>query len=105
MNRTLLFAALLCISLAISAQSIPTLDKSLLETEVKLEYRMPDHTINPFMNHEVSLLSNKGMLAPMETELGETVYDLQSNASLNNRFQVWDKGNGIYGIYKQGNSL
>lgn len=92
MNRTLLFAVLLCMSLAISAQNIPTLKKSILETEVKLEYRMPDHTTNPFMNHEVSLLSNKGMLAPLETELGETFYDLQSNASINNRFQVWDDG-------------
>ncbi|NQT78344.1 MAG: T9SS type A sorting domain-containing protein [Bacteroidetes bacterium] len=92
MNRTLLFAALLCISLAISAQNIPTVEKSLLETEVKVEYRMPDHTTNPFMNNEVSLVSNKGMLTPLETELGETYYDLQSNSSLNNRFQVWDDG-------------
>ncbi|MCK5079378.1 MAG: hypothetical protein KAR09_05515, partial [Bacteroidales bacterium] len=92
MKKSFLFALVLCIGMTLNAQNIPSVSESQLETAVKVDYRAPDHAVNPFMNHEISMVSNKGMLDPIETELGETFYDLQSNASIGNRFQVWDDG-------------
>jgi len=92
MKKTLLFAVVLCLGMALTAQNIPIVNKSLTETMVKVDYHQPKDAVNPFMNYEVSMVDNKGMLAPMETELGETFYDLQSNSSISNRFQVWDDG-------------
>jgi hypothetical protein len=92
MKKNLLFALVLCIGLALSAQNIPTVNGSLLEKTARVEYRKPTTAINPFMNQQVSMVTNKGMLGPDETELGETWYDLQSNASISNRLQVWDDG-------------
>ncbi len=92
MKKSILFALVLCFGIALSAQNIPMLEKSALHKMVQVDYITPDHTTNPFMNYEVNDFSDKGMVAPMETVLGETFYDLQSNASINNRFQVWDDG-------------
>jgi len=92
MKRSSLFAMLLCACMALNAQNIPQVQKSVLNTMVTVDHVRPSHTMNPFMNHEVNMVSNKAMLDPFETELGETFYDLQSNASINNRFQVWDDG-------------
>ncbi|MEN8225368.1 MAG: T9SS type A sorting domain-containing protein [Bacteroidota bacterium] len=92
MKKTFLFALVLCLGIALSAQNIPTVSKSQLNTMVKVDYHSPDKAANPFMNYEVSMLSNKAATAQTETTLGETFYDLQSNASINNRFQVWDDG-------------
>jgi hypothetical protein len=91
MNRTLFFAVLLCLSLAISAQNIPTVKSPQAGKMIRVEYRTSNETVTPFMN-EINLVNNKGMISPNETELGETFYDLQSNSSINNRFQVWDDG-------------
>ena len=92
MKKSFLFALVLCIGMTLNAQNIPSVSESQLETAVKVDYRAPNHAVNPFMNHEISMVSNKGMLDPIETELGETFYDLQSNASIGNLFQVWDDG-------------
>ncbi len=92
MKKSFLFALVLCIGLALSAQNIPNVSKSQLNKMVQVDYRAPDHTPNPFMNTDVNMMSSKGMITPVEAELGETFYDLQSNASINNRFQVWDDG-------------
>ncbi|MCK4569856.1 MAG: T9SS type A sorting domain-containing protein [Bacteroidales bacterium] len=92
MKKSFLFALVLCIGIALSAQNIPSVSKSQLETMVKVDYRAPDKAVNPLMNYNVSMINNKGALALDETELGETWYDLQSNASIANRFQVWDDG-------------
>src|SRR5210317_867062 len=92
MKKSFLFAVMLIIGIALTAQNIPMMNKSLTETMVKVNYHQPKDVANPFMNYDISIVDNKGMLAPMETELGETFYDLQSNASINNRLQVWDDG-------------
>lgn len=92
MRKTFFFAIVLCIGMALSAQNIPTLSTSPAKTMVTVEHRPAADIVNPFMNTEISMVSNKGMVAPNETEIGETVYDLQSNASIANRFWVWEDG-------------
>ena len=90
MKRTMILALLLCFTMAISAQNIPEISKE--EKIVKVEYYTADKGVSPFVNNEVNLVSSKGMLSPNEVEIGETIYDLQSNAAINNRFWVWDDG-------------
>ncbi|RLD31356.1 MAG: hypothetical protein DRI83_12565 [Bacteroidetes bacterium] len=92
MKKSFLFALVLCISMAISAQNIPPVINHQKGKLLKIENYVATKEINPFMNYGVNMASNKGMIAPTEEEIGETFYDLQTNASLNNRFQVWDDG-------------
>ena len=92
MRKTLFFAMVLCIGMALSAQNIPSVNKSLTGTMVKVEYKKAQDVANPFMNQEISMVSNKSMTALNETQIGETFYDLQSNASIANRFWVWEDG-------------
>ena len=88
----MLFAFVLYLGMALSAQNIPEVISPSAGKVVKVDHRTGGRAINPFVNQEVNMISSKGMLDPTETVLGETFYDLQSNASINNRFWVWDDG-------------
>jgi len=90
MKRTMIFALLLCFAMAISAQNIPEIVGA--QKIVKVEYVTGDKGVSPFVNNEVNMMSNKGTLAQNEAEIGETIYDLQSNAAIDNRFWVWEDG-------------
>lgn len=92
MKKSVLFAMLLCMSMLIAAQSIPPVKCAQEGMTEKVIHMKATKAPNPFMNYNVSLLSSKGMVAPAEVEIGETFYDLQSNASIDNRFVVYDDG-------------
>lgn len=92
MKKSVLFAILLCVSMLIAAQSIPGVECSQKGKIESIIYHVPDKTPNPFMNYDVDMVRNKGMIAPFEVELGETFYDLQTNGCLDNRFTIWDDG-------------
>jgi len=73
------------------AQGISEVSKDLLRKPVKVEYIQPtDDPVLPMT--PAPYTQNDALLAPNETKLGETVYDLQSNASINNRFWKHDDG-------------
>jgi len=90
MKKTLLFAFVLCLGITLSAQNIPSIDKNLVEKTAVKQYVKPTDAINPFMNTEVSMLTNQDAVAFNETIVGISWYDLQSNSVLNNRLTVFD---------------
>ena len=92
MKKSFLFALVLCFGIALSAQNIPSIDKTLVEKSMQGQYIKAMDAINPFMNTEVSMVTNQDVFAPNETIIGTSYYDLQSNSMLGNRLEVFDDG-------------
>jgi len=92
MKRTMIFALLLCFGMALSAQSIAPVVNHQEGKEYMLDKPVEISDVSPFENTGVNMLSSKGLVDINETELGETFYDLQTNAAISNRFVVWDDG-------------
>ncbi len=92
MKKSMFIALLLCMSMVINAQNhAPVVNHQKGKLYETVNY-VATKEVNPFMNFGINMVSNKGMVSPTEVELGETFYDLQTNAMIDNRFQVWDDG-------------
>lgn len=91
MKKLITLFLIMGLAIAIEAQDIPAISKEKLTYSVQVEYKSPlDLPAVPIISAPYA--QNEALLAPNETKLGETVYDLQSNASYNNRFYWHDDG-------------
>ncbi|MDT8392577.1 MAG: T9SS type A sorting domain-containing protein [Bacteroidales bacterium] len=92
MKKSLLFAVLISMSMLLAAQSIPPVQCAQDGKTEKVIYHQATKHASPFVIMEPNIVSNRGMVSPTEVEIGETFYDLQTNASIDNRFVVFDDG-------------
>ncbi len=91
MKKFMLFTIALGIGLTGFSQNIPKVSKKLINKHVQTEYKKPmDMPVLPITPSTYA--QHEAMLAVNETKLGETVYDLQTNACINNRFYVHEDG-------------
>lgn len=95
MKKTLLFTLAMCITILSFAQErkMPV-SKELTNKSFERQYNDLREPVTPAVNQHFSLtapMKNASLLGE-ETEIIETVYDLQSNSSLGNRFYVWEDG-------------
>ncbi|MBE0638532.1 MAG: T9SS type A sorting domain-containing protein [Bacteroidales bacterium] len=76
------------------AQERATVVNGLSKIAVIRQHTVPSDLTYPMTNHNYTTpgVIKDGRLLGDETEIIETVYDLQSNANLSNRFWVWEDG-------------
>lgn len=101
MKKLLLFSLILSFGLVGFSQESPTVkDKYKLAKFGKERVnRATDNATN--FNNPVSLVKSSGALAPSETQIGITEYDLFSNFNTGNRFWVFEDGT-MAGVWMYG---
>jgi hypothetical protein len=99
MKKTVLIFLLVAFTLSMAAQQA-TPPKSQINKAVKTEYRLPVEKQNVFVN-DVNYTTRNVAVAPNEAIIGNTWYDFQTNASLNNRFYRYDDGT-MAAVYTMG---
>lgn len=91
MKKTLLFALAMVMGMVVMAQHkrahIPN-DVKRISVEVPVDNVQDD----PARIYKQGNSASKAGLAPTETTIGETKYDLQTNTSMQNRFYMFDDG-------------
>ncbi len=98
MKKILLFSLLVCFSLAVFSQGAP--DKyRLAKFETEKFNRATDDATN--FSNPVSFLRSSDALAPSETTIGVTWYDLFSNYNTGDRFWCFDDGT-MAGVFMYG---
>ncbi len=94
MKKTLLIMLTICIALTGMSQQRAKVTKQLKNLSIERKYTLPadqayenqeDYQYQPLNPKSVTLLGD-------ETEIIESLYDLQSNANLSNRIWAWDDG-------------
>ncbi|MFP4471699.1 MAG: hypothetical protein ACLFPE_13530, partial [Bacteroidales bacterium] len=94
MKRILLLTLALCVGFLGFSQELAPVSKDVKDISVIREYKVPIDPIPPMVNYNQvpsGELKSAKMLGT-ETEIIETVYDLQTNSNLSNRIWVWDDG-------------
>lgn len=91
MRKLLLLTITLCMGLYVFGQRASQITAPYKDYGIKVEYQVPVkdgfNTDNP-----VDLTKYRPMLAPTEDTIGATVYDLQTNSTLQNRFYMHEDG-------------
>jgi hypothetical protein len=100
MKKFLLSAAAILFAFAVIAQQRTQLPKEIVNQSSETEVIVPAKEYFPLNNTINNTVQSRG-LAPIEEEIGGTWYDLQSNATLGNRFQRWDDGT-MAAVWTQG---
>lgn len=94
MKRLLLLIVALCTGFTGFAQELKPVSKDVRDIAVTRQYQVPTDLTPPMLN-KYEIPSGDFKSATMlgtETEIIETVYDLQTNADLSNRIWVWEDG-------------
>jgi hypothetical protein len=95
MKKLLLFAIILCFASASFGQNYtPPVSNEKFNLSFERKYQDLREPVSPPVeqNYVVPRNEKNALLAGVETEIIETIYDLQSNAAIGNRFWVWDDG-------------
>lgn len=103
MKRILLLTLALCVGFVGFAQNRANISKELKDKMVVRHYQMPADPTPPMTNYNQvpsGNLKDAKMLGE-ETEIIETLYDLQSNAALSNRLIAWPDGT-VAGVCTRG---
>jgi len=100
MKKFLLSVAAILFAYAVIAQQRTQLPKEIVNQSSETEVIVPAKEYFPLNNTINNTVQSRG-LAPIEEEIGGTWYDLQSNATLGNRFQRWDDGT-MAAVWTQG---
>ena len=88
MKKFLCFSMACCIGLVTLAQQRATLPKDLRDIAVKKEpIAMEDRSLQAFENPAL-----KSPKSPTETQIGDSWYDWQTNATMQNRFYYYEDG-------------
>ncbi|MCF8302461.1 MAG: T9SS type A sorting domain-containing protein [Bacteroidales bacterium] len=91
MKRVLLLTLMLVFGLYLYGQRASQITAPHKDYGVKVEYKAPVKDGNNFDN-PVDLTKYRPVLAPTEDTIGNTVYDLQTNSTLQNRFYMHADG-------------
>ncbi len=94
MKRFLLLTFVLSVFATAFAQQLQPVAKDVKDISVTREYKVPTDPVPPMVNENYvpsNVMKDAKMLG-VETEIIETVYDLQTNSALANRFWVWEDG-------------
>jgi hypothetical protein len=94
MKRSLLIVVAMCIFSLVYSGSYAQSANDLIKKSAVRHYQSPTDMPPPMLNttyNTPGVLKNARLLGD-ETEIMETVYDLQTNANLANRFWVWQDG-------------
>ncbi|OQX75303.1 MAG: hypothetical protein B6D64_11895, partial [Bacteroidetes bacterium 4484_276] len=95
MKKILLLTLSICIGFLAYSQDRPQISKELKNVSKIREYKNPTDPTPPMVNNYVApspVYKEAKELLYNETEIIETVYDMQSNAVLGNRFWVFPDG-------------
>jgi len=94
MKKVLLIVLAVCMVSLGYSQSRTPVSKELTKMSVTRVYEMPTDPEPPMLNVTYTQpgLMKEARLLGDETEIIETIYDLQSNTTLSNRFVVWNDG-------------
>jgi len=88
MKKLLCFSLVACIGLLSFAQERATIPKQLRDVAAKrVPYSIADRDIQAFENPAL-----KSPKSPTETQIGDSWYDWQTNATMQNRFYYYDDG-------------
>jgi hypothetical protein len=94
MKKVLLVVLSFClVTIAYSQKRVP-ISKELTKMSLTRVYEMPSDLEAPMVNFNYTypgLMKEAKMLGD-EAEIIETIYDLQTNSTVANRFVVWDDG-------------
>jgi len=102
MKRILLLTLALCVGLMGFSQERAPVSKDFKDVMKVRQYQMPTDPTPPMMNYSVpSRTMKSATLIGDETEIIETLYDLQSNATLGNRIWAWQDGT-VAGVCTRG---
>ncbi len=94
MKRFFLLTLVLSIAAAGFSQKLTPVAKNVKDISVNRAYRVPVDPVAPMVNYqgvpsgELKNATTRGA----ETEIIETVYDLQTNSNLSNRIWAWEDG-------------
>ncbi len=94
MRKILLLTLVLSFTAVAFAQQLTPVAKDVKDISVIREYKVPSDPVPPMVNpnYVPSGQLKEAKTVGAETEIIETVYDLQSNSALADRFWVWDDG-------------
>jgi hypothetical protein len=95
MKKLLLFALTICFAWAGFAQErVPPVSSDLTKMSLERPYVDLREPVSPAVEQDYVIPRNEknAPFAGTETEIIETVYDLQSNSAIGNRFWVWEDG-------------
>jgi hypothetical protein len=108
MKKMLIFSLAFMLLSAAFTQSLPPADPELTRMSVMRHHAAPSDIPTPM--HNETFATPGTMKSPSyfgETEIIETVFDLQSNATIANRFIAWDDGSmaavATYGVQNPAN--
>ncbi len=94
MKKLLLLTTVLCIFAFGYSQKRAPVSKEFKDVKLTRHYKIPTDLSPPMTNWNVpsSRPEKSATLLGNETEIIETLYDLQTNAALNNRIWAWEDG-------------
>jgi hypothetical protein len=95
MKKLLLFVFTICIAfLAFTQERVPAVSSDLTKQSFERKSEILREPASPMVEQGYTIPRNEksAPFAGVETEIIETVYDLQSNAAIGNRFWVWEDG-------------
>jgi hypothetical protein len=91
MKKILLSAMAILIALAVVAQERTPLSSEFSNKSVQAEFKAPIRDLGALENTINETVASRG-LAPLEAEIGNTWFDLQTNSAVANRLYRWDDG-------------
>lgn len=94
MKKVLLVALTVCLVLPGMSQERAKVSKQLKNLSIEREYKLPvDADVAVSANYEIPATNPESVtMIGDETEIIESLYDLQSNSNLSNRIWAWDDG-------------
>jgi hypothetical protein len=94
MKKVLLVTLTVCLALLGMSQERAKVSKQLKNLSIERELKLPvDSDVAVLANYEIPATNPQSVtLIGDETEIIESLYDLQSNANLSNRIWAWDDG-------------
>jgi hypothetical protein len=91
MKKILLSTLAMLFAFAVVAQQRTQIPREVFNKSVQAEYKAPIHDLGALENTVNETVASRGM-APMEEEIGNSQYDLQTNSAVANRFYRWEDG-------------